>query len=79
MIAPEFAPEIEGIRMANKVVKRVNGSGVNNRRPLKINGGSFKTHGSGINYADYEVLQSKPTFLFKSHPALNPLPPKTSY
>jgi hypothetical protein len=78
MLAPEFAPEIEGNRMANKVVKTVNGSG-SNRKPLKIEGGSFKTHGGKIKYADYEVLQSKPTFLFTKHPALNPIKPKTSY
>lgn len=68
MIAPEFAPEIEGIRMANKVVKRVNGGGKKN--PYILNGGSFKVHGSGLGYTQSSMISPH-------HPSFDPQPPKS--
>ena len=68
MIAPEFAPEIESIRMANKGIKKINGSGRKN--PYILNGGSFKVHGGSVGHTQSSMISSH-------HPSFSPNQPKS--
>jgi len=70
MIAPEFAPEIESIRMANKGIKKINGSGGKKKNPYILNGGSFKVHGGSVGYTQSSMISSH-------HPSFDPHPPKS--
>jgi archaellum component FlaC len=68
MVAPEFAPEIESIRMANSAVKKIKGGGKKN--PYILNGGSFKLHGGSVGYTQSSMISPH-------HPSFNPQPPKS--
>lgn len=80
MVAPELAPAIEGVKAANSIYKKTGGR-VGRNKYIEMMGGSFSVprHGGSFSvpqhYGGGGFIQNG--LLSASHPALNPVPPKT--